>query len=307
MIKNGAFNICLLKYYPVLAGILIGIWFCAGSVSEAKQKSGSESFQPVNKHVCKINKDDMLLLAENGKANVEIVVPEPATPTARFAAKELKTFLDQALGSDIKILRERSGATPAIILGDNRWSRAWGVNAGALPQDAFVIKRLADAIIIVGRDAPYKDPAKYGRRVERATLFGVYDFLERFVGVRFYFPGEMGTVVPKLKELRIPQVEIYEEPDFIIRNVSWSYATWYHPFKDAPAKRAEQMTEMYRLRGSTQYIPCCHGLARLGLAERFGANHPEYFSLWANGKRDTDMNLPGHHGHLCYSTVESSR
>ena len=77
-----------------------------------------------NKHRVSIDKGDMLTLAENGKANVEIVVPEPATPTARFAAKELKTFLDQALGSDIKILRERSGATPAIILGDNRWSRA---------------------------------------------------------------------------------------------------------------------------------------------------------------------------------------
>ena len=31
---------------------------------------------------------------------------------------------------------------------------------------------------------------------EHATLFGVYEFLERFADCRFYFPGELGPSGP---------------------------------------------------------------------------------------------------------------
>ncbi|MBI4028296.1 MAG: DUF4838 domain-containing protein [Verrucomicrobia bacterium] len=35
--------------------------------------------------------------------------------------------------------------------------------------------------------------------------------------------------------------------------------------------------------------------------QRFAGQHPEYFALLENGKRDTDLSLPGNHGHLCFS------
>lgn len=38
-------------------------------------------------------------------------------------------------------------------------------------------------------------------RRERATLFGVYEFLMRYAGVRMYFQGEPGTIIPKTAAL----------------------------------------------------------------------------------------------------------
>ena len=32
---------------------------------------------------------------------------------------------------------------------------------------------------------------------EQGTMYAVYDFLERFAGCRFYFPGELGTILPR--------------------------------------------------------------------------------------------------------------
>jgi hypothetical protein len=49
------------------------------------------------------------------------------TPIARFAAKELQTFIAKATGQTVAIVRRRTGVKAAIVLGDNRWARqaAW--------------------------------------------------------------------------------------------------------------------------------------------------------------------------------------
>lgn len=256
-------------------------------------------------HKSVIDESKPLNLIVEGKANVEIVVHKKSSPVVEYAARELQKRLKEATGADVRIVKTRTGTIPAIILGDNRWIRALGVDVDQLPRDGFVIKRIVDAIVIAGKDDPYVDPEKIMKKgywlhvYERATLFGVYCFLERFAGVRYYFPDEMGTVVPKRKSLVVPAMDIVEAPDFVIRALSWYSG-------EGPGKGGREdifergNLEWYRLRGQTAHIPNCHGLSRVGLPERFAKTHPEYFALLKNGKRDNDMSLPGHHGHLCY-------
>lgn len=256
-------------------------------------------------HQVAIDESKPLTLAKDGKANVEIVVHKDSSPVVRYAAEELRTRLNQATGADIKIVKARTGNIPAIILGDNKWIRALGVDVTSLPRDGFVIKRVVDVIVIAGVDDPYVDPAKklrsgyWGQMFERATLFGVYDFLERFVGVRYYFPGEIGTVVPKRGVLTVPAMDIVEAPDFSLRSLSWYHGAGFKPGNKKDDFERGNL-EMYRLRGQTRSIPNCHGLSRVGLPERYAKSNPEFFALLKNGKRDNDMSLPGHRGHLCY-------
>ncbi len=245
-----------------------------------------------------------LLLAEAGRAQAEIVCAR-YSPVAAFAARELKRFLDEATGADFQIVPARTGGQPAICVGDSPWTRAWGVDVGGLARDGFIIRRVGDAIVIAGRDDPWTEPEKAGSAdYERSTLFGVYDFLERFVGVRFFFPGPVGTVVPKSSVLRIPAIDILEEPDFPMRTVLWSGAgARWHDESSAEEQRRHLLLESLRLRGQTQTIPNCHGLARLGYLERFGQDHPDYFALHADGKRGNDPSRPGHPGQLCHSNT----
>ena len=247
-----------------------------------------------------------LVLAEGGKAKAEIVVLAPASAVARFAARELKTYLDQATGADFPLRNARSGTVPAIIIGNNPWLRGWGIDTTTLPRDGFSLRRVGALIVIAGRDDPTVDPERnlasgyWGQFYERGSIFAVYHFLERFLGIRFYFPGELGTVVPHHPELMIPAVMIDESPDFSIREMSWNGQPWFGGADDKTVVRMQNLQRL-RLRGATALIPNCHGLARLGLAERFASSHPEYFALLSNNKRDNDLSLTGHHGHLCFS------
>lgn len=46
------------------------------------------------------------------------------------------------------------------------------------------------------------------------TLFGTYEFLEEFMGVRWLWPGELGTYVPKTNNIEISSVNKLEAPHF---------------------------------------------------------------------------------------------
>lgn len=53
----------------------------------------------------------------------------------------------------------------------------------------------------------------------QGTCYAVYDFLERFCGVRWYAPGELGIVFDKMPTLRLPVANIRRKPAFEFR---WS-------------------------------------------------------------------------------------
>jgi hypothetical protein len=247
-----------------------------------------------------------LELAIDGRALAEIVVLPPASAVARYAARELKFHLDRVTGADFPVREARSGTMPALVVGGSPWLPSWGIDTAALPRDGFSIRRSGDLIAIAGRDDPRADPERalaggmWGMYFERGTLFGVLHFLERFAGVRFYFPGELGTVTPRQTALAVPAVAIDEAPDFPIREMSWYHQPWFGG-ADAATTLRQQNLQRLRLRGATSSLPNCHGLARLGLAERFAATRPEFFALLGDGSRDSDLAQPGHHGHLCFS------
>jgi Domain of unknown function (DUF4838) len=121
---------------------------------------------------------------------------------------------------------------------------------------------------------------------ERATLFGVYDFLERFAGVRFYFPGEIGTVIPKHKTLSVPTISIVDAPDYVARTYTVNEQWMDKPILSKDATRMRRYNT-YRLRFSTSYIPNSHGLRDRGYIKRFAKKHPEYFAMTVTGKRPT--------------------
>ena len=72
-------------------------------------------------------------LAKNGKPAVSIVIPKNAGGPVRFAASELKKYLDKMTGADFKITTKASGK--AIYLG-----KAPGVNTSKMERDAMLSK-----------------------------------------------------------------------------------------------------------------------------------------------------------------------
>ena len=240
----------------------------------------------------------------------EIVIADDAPKTVQFAAKELKAFLGQALGADVPVVNEPTDGKASVVLGMNRWAAAAGISTNALARDAFVLKTAGSRVYVVGRDDATVSPeglmaqrkVVWSFMYERATLFGVYEFLERYAGVRFYFPGELGTVVPKTEAVAVPPVDVVVAPDWTVRRASLEKGLWYEGEDREPGKAPVRQLYRMRLRAETQYQPFCHGQVTSRLAERFHETHPEYFVMEKDGRRNNSI-LRRFDKQLCHSSA----
>ena len=255
-------------------------------------------------HRCRVDAARQIPLITGNRPQAEIVVPPDAGSVAAFAAEEIQTLLQACTGAKLPIVPEPDGGKPAIHLGATTLASTNGIDGAALPRDAFIIKSVGNNIFIAGRDDKEREPKRgmylWGALYERGTLFGAYEFLERFAGVRFFFPGKVGTVTPKQADLHVPAMDIYEAPDFDQRGLRFSGDTQLPDGTRLVDDRWTWTLMNLRWRYGTRYIPCCHGLTRRGYLKRFGHTNPEYFAILANGKRDSNPNIHGHRGHIDY-------
>ena len=223
-------------------------------------------------------------------ANAEIVIAQDAPGNVAFAAQEMSEMLGKALGSPIGIVNAPTDGKASIVLGSNTWSRAAGIDTAAMDRDEFAIKCAGGKVYVAGRDEFGKEKMSliYIGKRERATLFGVYEFLHRYAGVRSYFPGELGTVIPKSAAISVPDGEVRVKPAYIVRRYGPKDGTV--PKAVLAAAGIKDETEFKRIaklrnRLESMRIPCCHGQLSSRFYKRFAKTHPEYFVMGRDGKR----------------------
>ena len=88
------------------------------------------------------------------------------------------------------------------------------VDIKGLQPEGFVIKTDGDDLFIVGRDA-----TDTGLQVA-GTFYGVCEFLERYLGVRWLMEGPVGEVAPKRATIQIVSADIRQEPVLCLRGNS---------------------------------------------------------------------------------------
>ena len=254
------------------------------------------------------------------RGGMEVVVAPDAPKTVLFAAGEMTNFLSRVVGADVPLATSPTPGRASIILGCNRWSAEAGLEPSKLPRDGFCVKAGNGRVLIAGVDDPDLDlaaavaggriagPSPNVRSGERGTLFGVYDFLERYAGCRFYFPGELGEVVPARQRIVVPAGGYSRAPAFKVRDVYLQGdGTWPNERGVVDRNRVKCL-DWLRLRLQTESVPCCHGLNNLQLSDRFGKSHPEWFHLARDphsGKlfRDTGLGRGeyGRKNHMCFT------
>ena len=234
--------------------------------------------------------------------NAEVVVPDAGNQVAAFAGQEMTNFLTRVFGAPVPLTSSPTSGRVSIILGTNSLSMAAGVDVAGLPADGFVRKVVRpDRIYLAGDDNSRYGPAtvirlgqnKVVQNNVRGTLNAAYDFLERFAGVRFYFPGEIGTIAPHRDVLSVPCGERRVAPAFAVRKLHMlADGAWYegdttnsYYYKPCPQKVLAWM----RLRLQCAELPCSHGQTLFWHPERFATTHPEYFQLRKDGTRCTNV------------------
>lgn len=247
-----------------------------------------------------------LLAALFTAGNTEVVVSPDASGVTRFAAREVAEHLGKTLGGALALSECPTPGKSHVFVGASRWAEEAGVVTNGLARDAFRLKVTRTDAYVAGVDDPSVDPVSalgkgiWPQYYERASVFGAYEFLERFAGTRFYFVGELGTVIRHRKMVSAPLTDEVVAPAFSVRRYSYRGSDWYEgPVRKAGSRELwpKQFLNAMRLRMETRHIPCCHGLNKFAYLERFSATHPEYFQL-KGGKRNIDPTVK-HKGHIC--------
>lgn len=175
-----------------------------------------------------------------------------------------------------------------------------GLNTDKLGYDGYYLKVTDKYIVIAGNDKPMiTEPISghvfiYGcrrRKIymmgEQGTMRGVYKFLEKYAGIRFYMPTDLGTVIPKSPDFTIPSVETYVTPAFRGRNF---YAFWFEGASD------DALYWHHRLCAGGLRNPSNHNFRSM---LKYKKTNPEFFALIA-GKRDfTNLSTANNFGNLC--------
>jgi hypothetical protein len=172
----------------------------------------------------------------------------------------------------------RSG--PVILVGASRWTdqtpelRIPSGVTRELREEGFVIHCRSNRLVLAGNDdAPY-----YG------TRYAVAELLNR-LGVRWFMPGDFGEVIPRRRDLAVPDMDVRQSPDFPMRNYWQHYrgrmgdedTEWKIHHKLNP--RMEKWFGVPSDSSIRNYIPG---------KEDFKA-HPDWFALQRDGKRDEHM------------------
>jgi len=246
-----------------------------------------------------VGAEKILPLSVKGKPCVEIVIAANAPSVVRLAAQELQYFLSASLGGKVEIRKAPGPAPTKIYLGDHPELRKLGVDPEKMWIESFIIRTDGSRIFIAGKDTRVNFGYGYGDG-DRGTLFGVYGFLEKFLGIRFYFPGEIGTIIPKHPDLSLGSIDIFDRPDYPRRRIyPGPQARWF-PENDA---KENLWRHSLRIRCESFYVPVCHSLERLEYVQRFGKSRPDFFALSPTGSRYLDPGVSVC-GNLCLTNPD---
>lgn len=150
-------------------------------------------------------------IVENGKAKSVIVLAESDAKALEPDVKLLVRCIEKSTGATIPVKKSPTDTNLIEIhIGNTDYVRTTDINLTNLDKDSFCIAfPSVNRIVILGK-------SEWGLR------YGIFEFLERYVGVRWLFPGELGEYIPKRDAVRVERNTIKQEPAFWSRTLSWS-------------------------------------------------------------------------------------
>lgn len=206
-----------------------------------------------------------IILTEDQASRYRIVIPAAATPQELKASRVLQDYLLQISGTALPIITADKGMSPyEIVLGQNERldELKLDINLNSLKEDGFLIKTDSLRLIIAGGN-------------DEGTLFGVYTFLEKYLGCRMYSPKV--KVIPEQQNITFGKIDDLQVPAINYRTthyqVTWDpeYIDWHKLDHDEQGNRPD-------------WGMWVHTFNELVPPETYYEDYPEYYAM-VEGKR----------------------
>jgi hypothetical protein len=252
------------------------------------------------------------------RAKVFLADEHPSRNLA-LLVKELLDAIKLSTGADLEVVRQLPVPdAPAIVIGDCDAARAARIDAARIPIEGFVVKTAPNRVYLVGSTAPLPTVTNISDPYSNdGTAWAIADFLERFVGVRWYWPAEAnGRSVIRMKTLAVAPVHYSDEPVFRKRahwpprytkkDGQWR-ARWFENNDPVPAGRAVPpgvetidmlpLLAAVRMGNSWPYMIKVHEPQSLWRNPKLIEQHKAMFAKKEDGSTNFSM--------LCYSSQET--
>jgi Domain of unknown function (DUF4838)/Glycosyl hydrolase family 67 N-terminus len=205
-------------------------------------------------------------ILNNGESKYVISFEPTNNPYCQQAALEMQNYL-QKIGAIILPINNTL-AEYSIVIGTSNTihSQFPNIPVSNLGEDGFMIKTWGTNLLIIGGSG-------------KGPIYGVYTFLEKYLGCRMYAPGVIA--IPTKRTISIPEINDIEIPQLILRDVFYApaldstYCNWNkinHAQIGSDASWGNWASTSFQLMPPSMYFN----------------QHPEYYSL-VNNKRVPDQ------------------
>jgi len=209
-------------------------------------------------------------IVRDGVPAAAVYVDAEASEQVREAAELCVAYIQESTGATLPIVNEAPAEGAVLFIGPNPNA----VDLAGLDEDGYAIAFPDERSIVV------QGPTGWG------TEFGVYEFLERYVGVRWLMPGEDGTDVPIHKSLSVDADPVRDEPAFFSRL-----------FSGLPGRAQGEWARRNRMHGRVSFH---HYLLYVFPPETYTKTHPEFFPI-QDGERFLPDSNNAHHWQPCFT------
>lgn len=209
--------------------------------------------------------EPLISLVQGGQSSYRIILPNHATEHETKAATVLQSYLLQVSGAALPVLQANQNSSDfEIVLGQNERLDELRLNLDyqELGADGFIIQTKERRLLITGGH-------------DKGTLYGVYSFLETYLGCRLYSPQV--KVIPKDSSITFDHLYDKQVPKINYRTVhyrvTWDdeYADWHKLSQDGHGER-------------TAWGMWVHTFNELLPPDLHFDQHPEYYAE-VRGKR----------------------
>ena len=216
--------------------------------------------------------DEQIVLADNNASRYAILIPAHATVYETQAATVLQNYLMQISGTALPIVTADKHRSPyEIVLGQNERldELNTNINYQTLKDDGFAIKTDSLRLIIAGGN-------------EKGTLYGVYTFLEKYLGCRMYTPTV--KIIPSKPQIILPKINDQQVPVIGFRDTHYR-ATWDAEYTDW--HKLDHAPDGER----TDWGMWVHTFNELVPPQLYYQSHPEYFAMVKGSRLPTQLCL----------------
>jgi len=235
-----------------------------------------------NPHTAQDAAKNTIVLVKNGRATSAIILPKNQPTHLREIAADFVGIVKRATQASIPVIPEDQEAgldlaVTRIFLGETQRTRAEDISLKDVPEEGYRLLARPGSIFILGNDSTN---ARSARPRTQPTRWALNRLLEDGLGVRWLWPGELGTYVPTSDSFAVPPADITYQPQLVRRQLSLVINRWplsANPAMDAKLRQeAAAWSENHQL-GKRDQQEFNHAFEDWW--EKYGKEHPELFAV----------------------------